>query len=246
MGDDHASSRNCHAAVVRIGWHRPYPWVVDRRKAPGGCVADLLVIGAGGHGRVVASVAEASGRRVVGFVDDDASLVGRSIDGIPVLGGTWEAAAIIAQHAAPTQAVIGVGDNRVREALANRLSLPWATLMHPFSWVHHSATLGPGTVVCAGTIIQPGARIGRHVILNTSTGIEHDCVVGDHAHLAVTHLAGAVMVGEGAFLGVGAKVVPRVRIGAWATVGAGAVVIRDVPPGVTVVGVPAAQRPVRV
>lgn len=214
---------------------------MNGRVGPGARLPSVLVVGAGGHGRVVASVAAAAGRRVLGFLDDDPTLTGRQIDGFPVIGTSEDAERIVAAASDPVEAVVGIGDNRLRRSIAQRLRVPWATLIHPFSWVHSSAQLGPGTVVCAGTIVQPGAHVGAHVILNTSTGVEHDCVIGDYAHLAVSHVAGAVVIEEGAFLGVGTKVIPQLRVGEWAIVGAGAVVIRDVRPGATVVGVPAKE-----
>jgi carbonic anhydrase/acetyltransferase-like protein (isoleucine patch superfamily) len=95
-------------------------------------------------------------------------------------------------------------------------------------------------VVFAGAVVQPGAAVGRHVILNTACSADHDNEIGDFAQLAPgAHLAGTVRVGEGAFIGTGATVLPDLVVGAWSTVGGGGVVARDVPPGVTVKGVPA-------
>src|SRR5262249_33193225 len=109
----------------------------------------------------------------------------------------------------------------------------------PFAWVAPDVEIGPGTVVFAGAIVQPGARIGSHVILNTKASVDHHCQVGNFAHIAVSHLSGGGTIGDGVFLAVNSVVLPGVRVGAWATAGAGAVVTKDVPPETTVVGVPA-------
>src|SRR5262249_58040314 len=110
----------------------------------------------------------------------------------------------------------------------------------PTAWVHPSVTIGAGTVIFAGAVIQPDATIGAHVIVNTRASIDHDCVLGDFVHVAPgVGLAGNVTLEEGAFLGIGAAAVPGSRVGAWATVGAGGVVIQPIAAGVTAVGVPA-------
>jgi acetyltransferase-like isoleucine patch superfamily enzyme len=96
-------------------------------------------------------------------------------------------------------------------------------------------------VVCPGVTVQPGATIGTHVILNNRAGVGHDAAVGDFVHMTACHLGSGSCVEEGAFLGIGSVVTPRLRIGAGATVGAGAVVIGDVRPGATVVGNPARE-----
>ncbi|MCS7300843.1 MAG: acetyltransferase, partial [Fimbriimonadales bacterium] len=95
-------------------------------------------------------------------------------------------------------------------------------------------------LVCAGVVVQPDARIGRHCIVNTAASVDHDCTIADFVHVAPgARLAGGVKVGEGVLLGVGCCVLPGIQIGAWSVVGAGAVVTEDVPDGVVVVGVPA-------
>src|ERR1017187_10402876 len=106
----------------------------------------------------------------------------------------------------------------------------WRSVVHPSPWVDPGVTLGPGTVVFAGAIVQVNAEIGSHVILNTRASVDHDCVVGDYVHIAVAHLAGGSSANEGAFLALGSVVLPGLHVGSWATVGAGAVVTRDVAP----------------
>lgn len=198
----------------------------------------LVILGAGGHGRVVASAARAAGSVVRAFYDDDPRLWGRSVDGVPVLGPTEDLAA-----APPsTPAVIAIGDNLTRARISARLDLDWAIVRHPSSSVAPEATLGAGTVLSAGAVVQPGAVVGTHVILNVHAVVDHDAQVGDHAHLSAAHLGARASAGVRVLLGLGSVVLPGVRIGDDAILGAGAVAVADVEPGVTAIGIPA--RPV--
>ena len=203
----------------------------------------ILIVGAGGHGQVVADVLLAAHRAgdrdlPVGFVDDDPELQGKSCLGLPVLGPVCQLSAF------PHNAVIvALGDNadrcRVFALLRDRAE-PFAVARHPAALIADSAVIGPGTMVCAGVIVNPMARIGADVILNTGCTIDHHNEIADHVHVAPgVHLGGEVKVGEGALVGIGATVMPGKRIGAWSVVGAGAVVVHDVPDRAVVVGVPA-------
>jgi sugar O-acyltransferase (sialic acid O-acetyltransferase NeuD family) len=191
----------------------------------------VVVIGAGGHAKVLISTLAACGVPVAAVVDDDDTKWGMDAQGTRVgriereFGG---------------RGIVGIGDNAQRREMAIALGLDWQTVVHPSAYVHPSAKLGRGTVVFAGAVVQPDAVIGDHVIVNTGATIDHDCIVGDYAHLAPgVHLSGAVQVGEGAFLGIGSVVCPGIKVGRWATLGAGGVAIRDVADGVVAVGVPA-------
>jgi sugar O-acyltransferase (sialic acid O-acetyltransferase NeuD family) len=173
---------------------------------------------------------------VAAFYDDDKSTWGKAFCDVTVAGPI---SAI--SDSAVSHAIIGIGDNAARKRVADQLDLEWVTVVHPFSWVHPDVELGPGTLVCAGAIVQPGAKVGAHVLLNTKASVDHDTCVGDYVHIAVAHLAGGASVDEGAFLALGSTVLPGVHVGAWATVGAGSVVTKNVRPGTTVVGVPARE-----
>lgn len=203
----------------------------------------VLIVGAGGHAQVVADILlrmRDCGEAVepVGYVDDNQSLAGQTLLGLPVLGTTSDIGKL-----AHDAVVVAVGDNATRRRLFDRLRQTgeqFVTVRHPQAVVAPDVTIGVGTMVCAGVVINPGAVIGLNVILNTSCSIDHHNRIGDHVHIAPgVHLGGEVVVGEGALVGIGATVTPRLRIGAWSVVGAGSLVHHDVPDGVKVVGNPA-------
>ena len=195
----------------------------------------VVVLGAGGHAKVVIATLRSVGETVVAILDDDPTTWGRELLGVPVRGEM----AALADHG--NRAVIAVGSNTARAAIAAKFpAVAWVTVVHSSAVIAEGVRLGPGTVVFAGAVIQPDTVLGAHVILNTLASVDHDCVVEAFCHLAPgVRLAGDVRIGRGAFLGIGAAVIPGRRIGAAAVIGAGAVVVRDVEAGATVVGVPA-------
>ena len=194
----------------------------------------IVVLGAGGHAKVVISTIVAAGGAIAGIYDDDEVKFGWSILGHTVSAWPSECCG---------DAVIAIGDNAQRERVASLLAYQWRTVVHPSAHVDPSAILGAGVVIFAGAIIQADVVLGDHVIVNTGATIDHDCSVGDFAHFAPgVHLAGGVQVGRGAFFGIGSVVLPALKIGAWATVGAGAVVLHDLPERAVAYGVPAKQK----
>lgn len=195
----------------------------------------VAVLGAGGHAKVVIATLRSAGVPVVAVLDDDPGTWGREVLGVPVRGAMAETL----DHA--RRAVIAVGSNAARARIAAALpAVEWATVIHGNAVIAEGVVIGAGSVVFAGAVIQPDAVLGDHVIVNTASSIDHDCEIGDCVHLAPgVRLAGDVVVERGAFLGIGSAVIPGRRIGAEAIVGAGAVVVRDVAAGATVVGVPA-------
>jgi sugar O-acyltransferase (sialic acid O-acetyltransferase NeuD family) len=203
-------------------------------------VKPLWILGAGGHARIVIDTARSSGEfEVCGVLDDRATPGQAEVDGVPMIGSICRDT--VERHRV-THAIVAIGDARLRAAVAKRMDglVRWATVVHQRSCVAGNVTVGVGTLICAGAVVQPGAVVGDHVILNTSCSVDHDNVIADLVQIAPgAHLGGTVTVGEGTFVGIGASVLPGVAIGAWSMIGAGAAVIRDVPSYVTAVGVPA-------
>ncbi|MFC5401552.1 acetyltransferase [Cohnella soli] len=203
----------------------------------------LIVVGAGGHGKVAAEAATASGKyRIAAFVDD--KYVDERIKG-GVLHAPMYSIESLLNQIRDARVIIAVGANATRQQLVSRLDLPdekYATVVHPAATVSPSAEIGIGSVVFAGSVLNADAIVGRHAIVNTRAVVEHDCLVGDYAHLSPgAVISGGVHVAVGAHLGVGASVIPGVTVGEWSTLGAGAVAIRDVPARCTAVGVPASH-----
>ena len=195
----------------------------------------VVVLGAGGHAKVVLATFSAAKICVECVLDDEPALLGSSILGIRVEGPV----SLLSDIDSPC-AVIAIGSNQVRKRLAESLHAEWITVIHPSAWVSPDARLGPGAMIMAGVTIQPGAIIGAHAIVNTGATVDHDCTIGEYAHVAPgAHLAGNVSVGEGALIGVGVSAIPGVSVGAWSVVGAGAAIVRDLASRVVACGVPA-------
>lgn len=203
----------------------------------------IIVIGAGGHARVVADIIRLSNQfELRGFLDTaDPSRHDEAFEGSKVLGG----GELIDELRANVVSVafVAIGDNAARVRISEDLlarGLELATLIHPSAVVAASVTISAGTLLCAGAIVNPGAVIGKHTIINTAASVDHDCEIGDGVHIAPgAHLGGHVTVGAGTLIGLGASIKPGVNIGAGAVIGVGAAVVSDVADGQTVVGVPA-------
>lgn len=193
----------------------------------------LLVIGAGGHAKVVVDTAETAGHEIAGIIGapgDAPTLLGRAVsrttDGIEADGF-----------------IVAIGDNATRAhyfADYATTGLEPASVVHPSAIVGSDVELGGGTFVAPGVIINAGARIAENSILNTGCSVDHDCVIGAHAHVGPqAALCGGVRLGEGVLIGVGACASPGASVGAWTVVGAGAAVVDELPSDATCVGVPA-------
>ncbi|MEO8081388.1 MAG: acetyltransferase [Caldimonas sp.] len=199
---------------------------------------EIVIVGAGGHGRVVMDALIAGDESVTAaFADDDPALHGGSIFGRRV-GPVADLCTSIDFHFH-----VAIGRNAVRaETTAQLLGRGGraVTIVHPAAVVAPSSELGPGCFVAAQAVVAPGASVGGGSIVNHGAVVDHDCVVGAFSHVAPNAtLAGAVVLGRGVLVGAGANVLPGVKIGDGAVIGAGAVVDGDVVPGAVVAGVPA-------
>ena len=205
-------------------------------------IDDVVIIGAGGHGKVVLDILTAEGKyRPVGFVDNNPSLLDSYVCGLPVLGPINALPRLKRQRI--RHAIVAIGDNRQRLSQVPEIDAAGIMLVnavHPTAFVSPRAKLGRGVVVAPKACVIVDARIGDVAIVNTAAVVDHECDVGDGAHVCPgAILAGRVRVGRGAFIGIGAQVIQCRNVGEFAVVGAGAAVIEDVPDGATAVGVPA-------
>lgn len=203
----------------------------------------VIVIGAGGHGRVVADALRAAGCEVLGFTDPAEALHGALIDGLAVLGGDGILDRYRPRGLELANGIgsVGVPDQRrsVHEVLVGA-GWHFATVVHPGATVSPYARLERGAQVMAGAVVQSGAVVGEGSIVNTSAVVDHDCVIGSFCHVAPgATLSGSVHLGAECHVGAGAVIIQGVQIGPRAIIGAGAVVVRNHPGSATLLGVPA-------
>lgn len=198
----------------------------------------LLIIGAGGHGKVVADIAIKMNKWPrIAFLDDDDTI--KSSMELEVLGRTNQAIKYIDDY----DIFIAIGNNETRERIHIWLEKAGASvpvLIHPSAVIGERVDIGSGAVVMAGVVINCYTRIGKGCIINTGATIDHDNVIEDYVHIAPgAHLSGAVTVGKSTWLGIGSTVSNNVRITSRCIIGAGAVVIRSISEPGTYVGIPA-------
>ena len=199
----------------------------------------LAILGASGHGKVVADSAEYSGWQEIEFYDD-AWPECHMNSKWPVVGDT---SALLNNLTSYDGVVIAIGDNYARlikhaELIASGAKL--VNIIHPGTQVSKHAELGIGNVVMAGAVINIDSRLGDSCIVNSGATIDHDCIIGNGVHISPgAHLAGGVVVGDSSWIGMGANICQLVKIGNDTMVGAGAVVIKDIAGQCTVAGVPA-------
>ena len=194
----------------------------------------LVIIGAGGHGKVIADIALKNGYTDIAFADDNA--VGLCM-GFPIVCTFAELDRL---NDGKTDFVIAVGNNKIRQSIAEKYALNWVTLVHPSAQIGANVTIGRGTIVMAGAVINPCTTVGAHCIINTCSSVDHDCKIDDYAHVSPgAHIAGTVTVGKRTWIGAGAIVSNNISITEGCMIGAGAVVIKDCKEAGTYVGVPA-------
>lgn len=197
----------------------------------------VIIIGASGHGKVIADIIQKSGDKVLGFLDDNTKLPNTFIN-FPLLGTVDKYNKYITE----AQFVIAVGDAIVRKMIAKKLAgVKWYTAIHPSAVISCiNVAIAEGTVVMANTVINSGSVIGRHCIINSGAIVEHDNKLKDFVHVSVgAKLAGTVSVGEGSWIGIGACISNNLKICAHCTIGAGAVVINNINDAGTYIGIPA-------
>lgn len=204
----------------------------------------IVIIGAGGHGKVVADIVERQGRySIAGWVDSGRE-PGERHAGYAVLGPVEEIAELVSRYPV-AGALVALGDNASRLAMVQRLvreipDLRFITAVHPTAAVGRGASLGPGTVVMAQAVVNPDAVVGAHCILNTGSSLDHDSRMDDFASLAPgAAVGGNARIGTGAAVSIGVSVLHGVGVGEHTVVGAGAVVVGDLPGHCVALGVPA-------
>lgn len=193
----------------------------------------LIIIGAGGHGKVIADIALKNGYTDICFADDNAA---GDCMGFPIIG---RCDSLISLNDGNTDFVIGIGNNAIRKKIAEKYDVNWVTLVHPSAQIAVNVTIGKGTVVMAGAVINVCTSIGEHCIINTGAIVEHDNVINNYVHLSPgVKLSGMVIIGECTWIGTGASVINNVNIAEGVTIGAGAVVIKSIAVSGTYKGVP--------
>ena len=203
---------------------------------------DVIIAGAGGHGKVVLDVLLAEREyRPVGFIDANPSLTDSYVGGLPILGSANALPMLRRQRI--KHAIVAIGDNRTRlryMGILEQHGFKLVSAVHPTAHVAATATLGRNVVVAPQAAVVAETNLGDGTIVNTSAVVDHECELAEGVHVCPgALLAGRVKVGRGAFIGIGAQVIQCRAIGHFATIGAGAVVIEDVPEYSTAVGVPA-------
>lgn len=195
----------------------------------------VMIIGASGHGKVIADIVHKSGDKVIGFLDDDPAK--KEVNRIPILGKVED----IEQYKKDNCFIIGIGNNQIRKEIAeNNLELNYYTAIHPTAVIGEGVYIGNGTAVMAGAVINADANIGEHCIINTSAVVEHECMIGDYTHVSPQAcLCGNVRVGEECHIGAGTTIINNQSITANVVFGAGCVVIKSMKQKGTYVGVPA-------
>ncbi|KLU62646.1 putative acetyltransferase EpsM [Peptococcaceae bacterium CEB3] len=205
----------------------------------------LIIIGAGGHAKVLLDILLAQKADILGLTDADTASpgVGRHVLGVPVLGGDSQVPEHSPEDIRLVNALGSVGRIGKRREIFQHfkaLGYSFASVFHPAAIISRLTELGEGVQLMAGVVVQAGVVLGDNVLVNTRASVDHDCRIGAHAHLAPgAILSGGVTLGEGVHVGTGAVIIQGITVGEGSVIGAGAVVIRDVPSGVTVAGNPA-------
>ena len=197
---------------------------------------NLVIIGASGHGKVIADIAEKNGYINIVFLDDNRNVA--SCGNYRVVGQCKDASCY-----KDSDFIVAIGNAEIRRRIQSELiagGLRVVTLVHPAATVAISAKIGVGSVVMAGAVVNPYAEIGQGCIINTCASVDHDCKIGNYVHISVgSHVAGTVKIGDNTWVGVGASIINNITVCSECMIGAGAVVVKDIMESGTYVGVPA-------
>ncbi|NIQ37471.1 MAG: transferase [Proteobacteria bacterium] len=205
----------------------------------------VVILGAGGHAREVLWVFEEQNKaepswEVLGFIDENTLNKGRDLCNLPILGDFGWFEKTVSRE---VYVISGVGNCRTKLHFAEKaanLGLNFCSVVHPSVMMSSHVTVGEGTVIAAGSIITTQVKIANHVTVNVGCTISHDAVIEDYCTIAPgCHISGNVKFGEGVDFGTCATIIQGKSVGAWSKIGAGAVVIEDIPANVAAVGVPA-------
>jgi sugar O-acyltransferase (sialic acid O-acetyltransferase NeuD family) len=194
----------------------------------------MYLFGASGHAKVIIDSLKASRKQISGLFDDNPDV--KELLEYRVYGSFDQ------DRLGEEELIISVGLNHIRKKIVEKLpeNTLYGNAIHPSAIISEYASIGEGTVVMQGVIIQSSVTIGKHCIINTTASVDHDCIIEDYVHISPNAtLCGSVSVGEGSQVGAGAVVIPGIKIGKWSLVAAGAVVMKDVPDNVLVLGNPA-------
>lgn len=190
----------------------------------------LLIIGASGHGKVIADIAVKCGYKDIVFLDDNENV--KECAGFPVVGKVADATNM------EDDKIVAIGNSEIREKIQSKLS-NLVTLIHPNAVVSRRVEIGEGTVIMAGAVINFDVIIGKGCIINTGASVDHDCKIEDFVHVSVgAHVAGTASIGRNTWVGAGATVSNNVSICGHCMIGAGAVVINNLAKPGTYVGIP--------
>ena len=193
----------------------------------------LIIIGAGGHGKVIADAALKNGYTNICYIDDHAT---GDVMGFPIIGTSAD---IERLNDGSTDFIIGIGNNAIRKTVAEKYNVNWVSIVHPSAQIAFNAEIGKGTVIMANAVVNVCATVGEHCIINTGAIIEHDNVIENYVHISPNvALGGTVRIGSLTHVGIGATVKNNTEICSECTIGAGAVVVKNIKEPGTYVGVP--------
>lgn len=201
---------------------------------------EIIIIGSGGHAKVIIDILEKSNKKIYGILDDDLNKKELKVLGYSILGTTKD----IEKYKQDYSFIIGIGNNAIRKKIAiENKGLNYEQAIDPSAIISKNIKIGIGTVIMPGVIINIDSKIGNHCIINTGAIIEHDNIIEDYVHISPgVSLGGTVKIGETTHVGIGSKVINNIEIKGNVKVGAGAVVINNIQENVLVIGVPAIKK----